>query len=220
MAYTLNNEARDTWGAAALQGLADALQGKPSALGQQESDSSYVSTAPEEVKPVETWAESKELINQLQQRLVQRGQNPGTIDGLWGPKTSAAFEQARIAAEIMPGTTRVNVLQNALGFSYNTAARIRDAINYQLTHKQTKPSGDGSGTQITPVPDTTDLLPTTTLAKTPLTHKWWFWVLVVAALAGGGYGVYRYVKWRRENEEGGMDEGEFSEMYDEDDDDF
>lgn len=194
-------------------------------LGQAKEESAEqeqyvrVTEEPAEIVPVASAAEAQQLIAMLQTRLQQRNFDPGTIDGLWGPKTAGALDAGRVARSIPKGTNRVAVIQQVIGVDRSTATRINDAINYQLTARAEKtPAAPAAEQPMTVMPDGT-MVPAATALSQPIYKKWWFWGLILAGVATAGVVTYVVIKKRGEEDEfypeGDVDES-FIEAEDED----
>jgi peptidoglycan hydrolase-like protein with peptidoglycan-binding domain len=186
----------------------------PSDLGQDVPDvatpsqESYIrlTDEPTELVPVASAADAQNLIEELQMRLKQRGFDPGTIDGLWGPKTAGALDAGRLKATIPKATNRVLVIESVIGVNRTTATRINDAINYQITVKAERQkaaaaaaAAAGAGQPAVMLPDGSYL--PTTAAAIPLHKKWWFWGLIAAGIVGAGAITYVVIKKTREEDE-------------------
>lgn len=232
--YTFDNKPVDGWGEGMLKGLEGPVSGVPTqeggGTGQPPTEAfapetvpateryTRVTIAPEEIAPIASAAEAKELVGQLQSRLQASGFDPGKIDGVWGPKTSAALNKVRAAAKLPEGTERFVVIQQGLGVDPATASRMRDAINFQLAARAVP------GKALVKRPEGGLLSRGLPAAAVGLTKKWWVWALLVVGLGAAGTITYFVIKKRGESEEEYEEGGEGSvdgfESVDEDDEDF
>ena len=154
---------------------------------------------PEEIQPVASAAEAQKLIAALQQRLTDKGFSPGAIDGIFGSKTNAALDGARVNAGLPTGTDRVTIMQrSSLNLPYRDAARIRDAINYQTAAIAARKKAAAERKDDNALLPTLPFLPTTAVG---LTKKWWFWGLLAVGLTGAGIATYYIVKKSREGDQ-------------------
>lgn len=162
-----------------------------------------VTEEPAEIVPVASMEDAKQLVALLQTRLKQRDFNPGTIDGLWGPKTAGALDAGRTAKGIDKAQGRVTVIQQVIGVDRATATRINDAINYQLTAKaerQQAAAGAGAQQDTVMMPDGS-VVPAAAALSKPIYKKWWFWGLLVAGVAAAGAVTYVVIKKQRADDE-------------------
>ena len=204
-----------------FNGPSELGQDVPDAASSTEQQERYVRVTeePTEIVPVASAADAKALIEELQMRLKMKGQDPGDVDGLWGPKTAGALDAGRIAAEIPKGTNRVLVIQSVIGVSRADAGRINDAINYQIAakaeRKKAAAAAAAAAGQQQPVitPEGDMVLPTATAAGVPLHKKWWFWGLLAAGVVTAGVVTYVVIKKRGEEEEFYPEGGEVQESF-------
>lgn len=212
--FTLDGQPLSGWGKGALQGLEGPKSGTAgTSMGQPPAESFAPETmtgserfrsvviTPEEVTPISSMAESKEVVRQLQMRLGSKGFDPGKLDGLWGPKTAGALDKARQNVGLPEGTARVTILQRGLALPFNDAARIRDAINYQLQAKAAAKAAAAAAPSVAPMMPVPDRAMLPAAAGVSILKKWWFWGLLAVLVAGGGTAAYFLHKKYKEEEE-------------------
>jgi N-acetylmuramoyl-L-alanine amidase len=91
--------------------------------------------------------EGRDSIKKVQDKLKHRGYYDGKVDGVWGPKSTAALKKYQQDKDIQASGTMDEKTADKLGLNKSEFSAFEEAVGQQSGAQGSNPQSQGSGSQ-------------------------------------------------------------------------